>query len=87
MNAVLGVGGGIAAYKSAELARRLMDLGVRVQVVMTASAREFVTPLTFAALTGRKVITDLFSSSGPERRSGGGSSHGRSAGPLRAWAR
>jgi phosphopantothenoylcysteine decarboxylase/phosphopantothenate--cysteine ligase len=66
MNAVLGVGGGIAAYKSAELARRLMDLGVRVQVVMTASAREFVTPLTFAALTGRKVITDLFSSSGPE---------------------
>jgi phosphopantothenoylcysteine decarboxylase/phosphopantothenate--cysteine ligase len=66
MNAVLGVGGGIAAYKSAELARRLMDLGVRVQVVMTASAREFVTPLTFAALTGRKVITDLFSSTGPE---------------------
>src|SRR5882762_974001 len=66
MNAVLGVGGGIAAYKAAELARRLMDLGVRVQVVMTASAREFVTPLTFAALTGRKVITDLFSSIGPE---------------------
>jgi phosphopantothenoylcysteine decarboxylase/phosphopantothenate--cysteine ligase len=66
MHAVLGVGGGIAAYKSAELARRLMDLGVRVQVVMTASAREFVTPLTFAALTGRKVITDLFSSTGPE---------------------
>ncbi|MDP8980824.1 MAG: bifunctional phosphopantothenoylcysteine decarboxylase/phosphopantothenate--cysteine ligase CoaBC [Acidobacteriota bacterium] len=66
MHVVLGVGGGIAAYKSAELARRLMDLGVRVQVVMTASAREFVTPLTFAALTGRKVITDLFSSTGPE---------------------
>ncbi len=66
MHAVLGVGGGIAAYKSAELARRLMDLGVRVQVVMTASAREFVTPLTFAALTGRKVITDLFSSTGPD---------------------
>jgi phosphopantothenoylcysteine decarboxylase/phosphopantothenate--cysteine ligase len=66
MNAVLGVGGGIAAYKAAELARRLMDLGLRVQVVMTASACEFVTPLTFAALTGRKVITDLFSSTGPE---------------------
>src|ERR1700676_1671073 len=64
MNAVLGVGGGIAAYKSAELARRLMDLGVRVQVVMTASAREFITPLTFAALTGQKVITEMFGDGG-----------------------
>jgi phosphopantothenoylcysteine decarboxylase/phosphopantothenate--cysteine ligase len=62
MNAVLGVGGGIAAYKSAELARALMERGFRVQVVMTASATQFVQPLTFAALTGNKVITDLFSS-------------------------
>lgn len=62
MNAVLGVGGGIAAYKSAELARALMERGFRVQVVMTGAAREFIQPLTFAALTGNKVITELFSS-------------------------
>jgi phosphopantothenoylcysteine decarboxylase/phosphopantothenate--cysteine ligase len=60
MNVALGVGGGIAAYKAAELARELMDHGCAVQVVMTAAAREFITPLTFAALTNRKVITDLF---------------------------
>ncbi|HTA67097.1 MAG TPA: bifunctional phosphopantothenoylcysteine decarboxylase/phosphopantothenate--cysteine ligase CoaBC [Bryobacteraceae bacterium] len=62
MNAVLGVGGGIAAYKSAELARALMERGLRVQVVLTPAAEKFITPLTFAALTGRKVITDLFGS-------------------------
>ena len=62
MNVVLGVGGGIAAYKSAELARALLERGMRVQVVMTAAAREFIAPLTFASLTGQKVITDLFSS-------------------------
>lgn len=66
MNAVLGVGGGIAAYKSAELARALMERGLRVQVVLTLAAEKFITPLTFAALTGRKVITDLFSSASPE---------------------
>jgi len=66
MNAVLGVGGGIAAYKAAELARALMERGLTVQVVMTAAAREFITPLTFAALTGRKVITNLFSSDSAE---------------------
>ena len=62
MDAVLGVGGGIAAYKSAELARALMERGLRVHVVMTKAAQEFITPLTFAALTGNKVITDLFAS-------------------------
>jgi len=62
MNVVLGVGGGIAAYKSAELARGLMERGMRVQVVMTDAAREFITPLTFASLTGHKVITGLFAS-------------------------
>jgi phosphopantothenoylcysteine decarboxylase/phosphopantothenate--cysteine ligase len=62
MRVVLGVGGGIAAYKSAELARALMERGHEVQVVMTRAAREFVQPLTFAALTGRKVVTDLFAS-------------------------
>ncbi len=60
MNVVLGIGGGIAAYKSAELARALMERGLGVQVVMTRAAREFVQPLTFAALTGRKVITEMF---------------------------
>ncbi len=66
MNAVLGVGGGIAAYKSAELARSLMERGLRVQVVLTAAAQQFITPLTFAALTGRKVITDLFATASSE---------------------
>ncbi len=61
MNAALGVGGGIAAYRSAELARVLMERGFRVSAVMTSAAQQFVTPLTFAALTGRKVITGLFS--------------------------
>jgi len=60
-NVALGVGGGIAAYKAAELARALMERGFSVQVLMTRSAEEFVRPLTFAALTGRKVITNLFS--------------------------
>jgi phosphopantothenoylcysteine decarboxylase/phosphopantothenate--cysteine ligase len=63
---VLGVTGGIAAYKSAELCRVLIQRGFNVQVVMTAAAREFIQPLTFAALTGRKVITGLFSSSSEE---------------------
>jgi len=66
MNVVLGVGGGIAAYKSAELARALMERGMRVQVVMTDAAREFITPLTFASLTGHKVITGLFASGNSE---------------------
>src|SRR5580700_6445968 len=66
MNIVLGVGGGIAAYKSAELARALMERGLRVQVVLTEAAQRFITPLTFAALTGRKVITDLFASGSSE---------------------
>src|ERR1700761_7270573 len=60
MRLVLGVGGGIAAYKSAELVRALQQRGHQVQVVMTRAAQEFVQPLTFAALTGQKVITDLF---------------------------
>ena len=66
MNVLLGVGGGIAAYKAAELARALMERGVGVQVAMTAHAQEFVRPLTFAALTGRKVITGMFSEASPE---------------------
>jgi len=64
MRITLGVSGGVAAYKSAELVRRLQQDGHAVQVVMTRAAREFVTPLTFAALSGQKVITDLFATSG-----------------------
>src|SRR5215468_4010212 len=60
MKIALGVSGGIAAYKAAELVRLLQDRGIRVQVVMTRAAQEFVRPLTFAALSGEKVITDLF---------------------------
>src|SRR5580700_1555696 len=62
----LGVTGGVAAYKAAELVRRLQQDGFAVQVAMTRGAREFITPLTFAALTGQKVITDLFAESGGE---------------------
>ena len=57
---LLGVSGGIAAYKSAELVRRLRDRGAEVQVVMTAGARRFVAPLTFQALSGRPVRSDLW---------------------------
>src|SRR5262249_34124529 len=60
MRVALGVTGGVAAYKAAELVRRLQQERLDVQVIMTRSAREFVQPLTFAALTGQKVITDLF---------------------------
>lgn len=63
MRIVLGVTGGIAAYKSAELARLLIRNGHEVQVILTRAAEEFIRPLTFASLTGRKVITDLFSAS------------------------
>lgn len=66
MNVILGVGGGIAAYKAAELARLLIQQGHTVQAVMTEGAQEFVRPLTFAALTGRKVITGMFCSASPE---------------------
>ncbi|MBL8178195.1 MAG: bifunctional phosphopantothenoylcysteine decarboxylase/phosphopantothenate--cysteine ligase CoaBC [Bryobacterales bacterium] len=66
MNVILGVGGGIAAYKAAELARALMERGANVQVVLTAAAGEFIRPLTFAALTNRKVITDLFGTGSAE---------------------
>ena len=60
MKIALGVSGGIAAYKAAEIVRLLQDRGVRVQVVMTRGAQEFVRPLTFAALSGEKVITEMF---------------------------
>ncbi len=60
MKVALGVSGGIAAYKAAEIVRLLQDRGIRVQVIMTRAAQEFIRPLTFAALSGEKVITDMF---------------------------
>src|SRR6476659_9729562 len=69
MKVALGVGGGIAAYKAAEIARALGERGCTVEVVMTDAAREFIQPLTFASLTGRKVITGLWA---PQDGSGEG---------------
>lgn len=66
MKIALGVSGGIAAYKAAELVRELQQKGLEVQVIMTAHAQEFVRPLTFAALTGQKVITRMFGSEDQE---------------------
>src|SRR5215468_1098464 len=62
MKIALGVSGGIAAYKAVEVLRLLQDRGIRVQVIMTNAAQEFVRPLTFAALSGAKVITGMFES-------------------------
>jgi len=66
MRICIGVGGGIAAYKAAELVRRLQERGFEVQVVMTRAACQFITPLTLASLSGRKVITGLFDGPGGE---------------------
>jgi phosphopantothenoylcysteine decarboxylase / phosphopantothenate---cysteine ligase len=57
---LLVIGGGIAAYKSLDLVRRLRERGARVRAVMTDGARQFVTPMAVGALTGDKVFTDLF---------------------------
>ena len=65
MRVVVGVSGGIAAYKAAELVRALQRQTVEVHVVMTESAQKFVQPLTFAALTGHKVITSLWDEGDP----------------------
>ncbi len=66
MKIALGVSGGIAAYKAAEIVRLLQSRGAGVQVVMTRGAQEFVRPLTFASLSGQKVITEMFSGEGYE---------------------
>jgi len=57
---VLGVTGSIAAYKAADIASKLTQAGARVEVVMTESAAEFITPMTMRAITGRPVVTDMF---------------------------
>ena len=66
MKVALGVSGGIAAYKAAEIVRLLQDREFRVQVIMTQAAQEFVRPLTFAALSGEKVITGMFEAGNAE---------------------
>src|SRR5215470_6407004 len=66
MKVALGVSGGIAAYKAAEIVRLLQDRDIRVQVIMTQAAQEFVRPLTFAALSGEKVITGMFEAGNAE---------------------
>lgn len=66
MKVALGVSGGIAAYKAAEVLRLLQEREIRVQVVMTQAAQEFVRPLTFAALSGEKVITGIFDAGNAE---------------------
>ncbi len=66
MKVTVGVSGGIAAYKAAELVRALQRQALDVHVVMTDAAREFIQPLTFASLTGHKVITGLWSSGSAE---------------------
>ena len=63
MKIALGVSGGIAAYKAAEIVRLLQERHMRVQVIMTEAAQQFIRPLTFAALSGEKVITGMFGSS------------------------
>ena len=63
LHVLLGVCGGIAAYKSAELARELQRQGAAVRVMMTRAAQEFIQPLTFASLTGHKVFTSLWDTS------------------------
>ena len=57
---VLGITGGIAAYKAADLSSKLVQAGAEVRVIMTKSATEFITPLTFRSLTNRPVVTDMF---------------------------
>jgi len=84
-NIILGITGGIAAYKSADLTRRLQEAGAEVRIVMTTAATEFVTPLTFQALSGHEVF---FENTDPTLDSS--QSHGKSSGmkhiELARWA-
>lgn len=66
MRIALGVTGGVAAYKAAELVRRLQQESFEVEVILTRGAEQFITPLTFAALSGHKVITSMFGGPGAE---------------------
>ena len=66
MKVTVGVSGGVAAYKAAELVRALQRQALDVHVVMTEAAQQFVQPLTFASLTGHKVITSLWAGDSDE---------------------
>ena len=79
MNVLLGVTGGIAAYKAADLTSQLLKIGASVRVVMTPGATQFVGPLTFEALCGHPVMVDTFAT--------GGSPDGASAVEHIAWAK
>lgn len=84
---LLGVSGGIAAYKSAEILRGLIQRGASVRVAMTRGAREFVTPLTFAALSGHEVYTEVWGPVGEAQSAGAArsaDSHARSSGAARS---
>jgi phosphopantothenoylcysteine decarboxylase/phosphopantothenate--cysteine ligase len=59
-NIVMGVAGGIAAYKAVEIVSRLKKLGASIHVIMTAAATNFVTPLTFREISGNPVVTDMW---------------------------
>lgn len=63
---VLGVTGSIAAYKAADLVRRLQEAGFRISVIMTACAEKFITPLTLASLSGRRVFREMFDEEGAD---------------------
>jgi phosphopantothenoylcysteine decarboxylase / phosphopantothenate---cysteine ligase len=71
---LLVIGGGIAAYKSLDLIRRLRERGAAVRVVMTRAAQEFITPLAVGALAGGRAFTDLFD---PQANSTSGTSGSR----------
>ncbi len=86
MRVTVGVSGGIAAYKAAELVRALQRQALEVHVVMTEAATRFIQPLTFAALTGHKVITSLWEEAGSEGTSIlASSTSARRNGPMR-WS-
>lgn len=70
MKVLLGVSGGIACYKAVELVRVLQERGAEVQVVMTKAAEQFVTPLTFSSITGKRVLTTLWNDYQPEEAAG-----------------
>src|SRR3569623_1830906 len=81
-NVVLGVTGGIAAYKAAELCRLFVKAGARVRVVMTDAAKRFIGPLTMATLPGAPVADDLFAPEAPAAEDGDGHGNARGIGHI-----
>jgi phosphopantothenoylcysteine synthetase/decarboxylase len=87
MKVTVGVSGGIAAYKAAEVVRALQRHALDVHVVMTDAAQEFITPLTFASLTGHKVITNLWPESPGEGNLPPSSTSAKLKPRKRSWLR